>query len=79
MPRARARCWAARPERPGRCGSAALTEAADRADLHRGAAPPVTGRVPPPGQSRVTDFVSFGGVTTGPVTRTPEPPDSLIG
>ncbi len=41
--------------------------------------PSVTGRLPAPGQSRVTDFVSPGGVTTRPVTRTPEPPESLSG
>ncbi len=39
----------------------------------------VTGSVPAPGQSRVTVFVSSGGVTNSPVTRTPEPPDVLIG
>lgn len=41
--------------------------------------PSVTGRVAAPGQARVTDFVSSGGVTTSPVRRTPEPPDVLSG
>lgn len=41
--------------------------------------PSVTGREAAPGQSRVTDLVSFGGVTTRPVTRAPEPPESLTG
>lgn len=41
--------------------------------------PSVTGSESLPGQARVTDFVSFGGVTTSPVMRTPEPPDSLSG
>lgn len=41
--------------------------------------PSVTGSVAAPGQSRETDFVSSGGVTTSPVTRMPEPPESLIG
>lgn len=41
--------------------------------------PSVTGREAAPGQLRVTDLVSLGGVTTRPVIRTPEPPVSFSG
>lgn len=41
--------------------------------------PVVTGRLLSPGQLRVTDFVSLGGVTTRPVILAPVPPDLFAG
>lgn len=61
------------------CGSTALAGSSDPADFTGDPEPSVTGSVSAPGQARVTDFVSSGGVTTSPVIRTSEPPDVFIG
>ncbi len=62
--------WAGQPPCPALPTGPTVTEVPE---------PSVTGRLAAPGQLRVTDLVSFGGVTTRPVMRTPEPPDLLNG
>lgn len=67
------------PPRAGRAGQPPWPALPSGPTFTGESGPFETGSVPAPGQLRVTDFVSSGGVTTSPVTRTPEPPDVLIG